>query len=102
MKYMVVVLLMWPAMVLAKDCPKGSFDWHGECTWDLQPEIAKPVQPSDEKPPSDKMPSYQRDDVKIVDAPSMTAEDAKADLEKTEAEKEGKQKAGIKPNKVAR
>lgn len=98
--FWLAVLLVTPIAGMA--CPKGSVEWHGDCAVDIQPEIAKPVVPSDEKPPSDKMPSYQREDVKLVDAPNMRDEDAKADLDRAEADKEGRQRAGIKSNKVAK
>lgn len=78
-------------------CPKGYFEWRGECAADIQPIAAPPVQPSDEKPPSDKMPSYQREGVTIIDAPSMTFKDATADQEKRDADTEGKKAAGIPP-----
>lgn len=63
---------------------------------DILPEIAKPVQPSDEKPPSDKMPSYQREGISVVTAPNTATEDEKADAEKRTADAEGKKAAGIR------
>lgn len=51
---------------------------------------------SDEKPPEGRMPSWQRGDVKIVDAPNMALSDEKADQDKANANKEGRRKAGIR------
>lgn len=77
-------------------CAPGSYVYKDGCEIDIQPEIAKPVQPSDERPPSDRMPSYQRSDVMVVDAPNMADEDAKADAEKVNADRIGKKSAGIR------
>jgi hypothetical protein len=51
---------------------------------------------SDEKPPSDRMPSYEREGVKILDAPDLTKQDEQLDKEKDSANKAGKKEAGIK------
>ena len=93
----VFILLFAVAVASAKECGPGSYEYRGECQADIQPEIATPVQPSDEKPPTDKMPSYQREGVTVVDAPNMAFEDSKADAEKRQADADGKQLAGIKP-----
>lgn len=82
---------------LAHACLKGSYEWKGDCAVDIQPEIAKPAQPSDEKPPSDKMPSWERADVSVVTAPNMNDADVNADKAKFQADQEGKQVAGLKP-----
>jgi hypothetical protein len=82
---------------VAVTCGKGQYVYRNECVDDIQPEIAQPVQPSDEKPPEDKMPSYQREGVTVVDAPSMVDADSKADAEKASADAQGKQAAGLKP-----
>lgn len=76
-------------------CPKGwvETDVPGVCQ---ESDTSSSVKPSDEKPPEDKMPSWQRADVKVIDAPSMTASDEKADRERAEAEADGKRKAGVK------
>lgn len=95
MKKLLLVLLFVPVVAVA--CDKGESEWNGGCVVDLKPQIAEPVKPSDEKLPEGKMPSYQREDVKIVDAPSMVDEDNKNDLDKRLAEAQGKQAAGIKP-----
>lgn len=88
-----VVFLFLPASVVA--CPKNSTPYQDTCVYDIQPEIAKPVQPSEEKPPTDKMPSYQREGVNVIMAQSMTMDDEKLDKEKTDAIREGKKAAGI-------
>lgn len=51
---------------------------------------------SDEKPPTDKMPSWQREGVIVVDRPRMAAQDEEDDLKKAAADKEGKKRAGLK------
>lgn len=91
------ILVASLTMVVHTACPTGQSEWQDGCVVDIQPEIAKPVEPSDEKPPADKMPSWQREGVTIVNAPSMTDEDTKADQENREANAQGMQRAGIKP-----
>lgn len=59
-------------------------------------DVTNAVKPSDELPPSDKMPSWQREGVTVVDAPNLEAQDRKDDDEKVAADKEGKSKAGLK------
>lgn len=90
----------WTAVAIlavAVVCGKGQYIYNNECQVDIQPEIAKPVQPSDEKPPSEKMPSYQRADIAIVTAPNLNDSDVNADKAKFQADIEGKQRAGLKP-----
>lgn len=82
--------------VLASGCPKGSYQYKDGCEMDIQPEIAQAVLPSDEKPPADKMPSYQREGVTIVDAPNKGFDDSKADEEKRDADTEGRKAAHVK------
>lgn len=77
-------------------CPKGQSVWQDGCVVDIAPEIAKPVQPSDEVAPKDKMPSYQREGVTVITAPNMNDSDVNADKAKFQANEEGKRKAGIK------
>ncbi len=79
-------------------CPKGQSVWQDGCVVDIQPEIAKPVQPSDEVPPTDKMPSWQREGITIVPAASSTTadDDANADKAKRDADAQGRKAAGIK------
>lgn len=96
MKWLLVVLAVLPVSAEALNCGKGSYEYRGGCVLDIQPNIAPPVQPSEELPPSDKMPSYQREGVKLVDAPSTAAEDERMDQEKIEATKQGKKAAGIR------
>lgn len=94
MKLWIGVLLLAPTVAVA--CPTGMSEWNKECVVDIQPEIAPSVKPSDEKPPDDKMPSYQRADVKVIDVPSTATDDIKLDQEKAAADAEGKRAAGIK------
>jgi hypothetical protein len=88
MKTLIVILLLVPTVALA--CQDGFVptDVEGVCV-----EVPKPVQPSDEKPPTDKHLDDYRPDV--VTAPNMADQDAKADAEKAEADKEGKAAAGV-------
>lgn len=85
------------AVLLALVCAKNEYEYNGECVADIQPITAPAVQPSDEKPPTDKMPSYQREGITVIDAPSTTASDAKADQDKADADAQGKESAGLKP-----
>lgn len=94
MKYLLIVLLLVPVSLVA--CPKGSYEYNGGCEMDIQPQQAPSVKPSEERPPSDKMPSYQREGVKVIDVPNMAGEDAKLDREKVEADRDGKKAAGLK------
>lgn len=76
-------------------CGPGSYAFKDTCVVDIQP-IAEPsVKPSDEKPPTDKMPSYQREGITVITVPELSASDAKADREKAEADQSGKRAAGI-------
>lgn len=92
---LIALLLLLP--VTAGACPSGTEPFKGVCVdSNAQPYLADPVQPSDEKPPSDKMPSYQREGVTPVTRPNTLDEDIKLDREKAEADAEGKRAAGIK------
>lgn len=82
--------------VLVLACPEGQSEWQDGCVVDIAPEIAAPVQPSDEKPPEGRMPSWQRDGVFIVDVKNWDTEDRKADQDKLDADKDGKKAAGIR------
>lgn len=93
----IVVLLSVPTLAMA--CNKGEYEYRGDCIVDIQPITAPPVQPSDEKVPDDKMPSYQRPDVTVINAPNTATEDERMDREKIEADKQGKLSAGIKSKK---
>lgn len=95
MKWLIVLLFV-PAVATAK-CRDGyvKTDVEGVCM--AQPvSVTNPEWVSDEKPPSDKMPSYQREGVTIVNVPNMATEDAKADQDKLDAERDGKRKARIR------
>lgn len=95
MKWLLVVLLA-SITTASLACPKGASEWNGGCVYDLQPQLAEPVKPSDEVPPSNKMPSYQRADVNLVDAPNCAKEDERMDQEKKDADAEGKRRAKLK------
>lgn len=92
MKWLALSLLV---PVTAVACPKGSYEYRGGCVVDIQPISGTAVQPSDEKPPDDKMPSYQREGITVIDAPSTSAADAQSDRDKVDADTEGKKSAGL-------
>ncbi len=96
MKTAIVILLFLPAVAGAA-CKKGfaPTDVPGVCQEGFS-STPNPAWVSDEKPPSDKMPSYQREGVVVIDAPSTTRADAVADEDKRDAEAQGKKAAGIK------
>jgi hypothetical protein len=96
MKTAIVVLLFLPAIAGAA-CKKGFVptDVPGVCQEGFSSQT-NPAWVSDEKPPSDKMPSYQREGIKVIDVPSTMHDDAMADQEKRDAEDQGKKAAGIK------
>ncbi len=90
----VAIVMMSVVYVMA--CPKGSYEYRGSCEYDIRPEIAQPVQPSAEKPPSEKMPSWQRAGVVIATVSSMADVDNKLDQDKRDAETDGKKAAGLR------
>lgn len=89
------VLLLVPTVAVAS-CREGYVptDVQGVC----QASVSKtnPDWIVDEQPPSDKMPSWQREGVTVINAPNLEIEDRKMDQEKIDAEAEGKRRAGIK------
>ena len=94
MKWFIVLCLL-STSVLA--CDKGCEPYaKGLCACEGTPEASVSVKPSDEKPPDDKLPSYEREGVKALTPPSLVTEDAKLDQEKADADKQGKKAAGIK------
>lgn len=95
----VLLLLVVTATAQATACKVGFVDSDvpGVCVeHDTSKDTTNPAWVSDEKPPTNKMPSYQREGVTVVDAPSTRQEDEKFDQEKREADKSGKKAAGIK------
>jgi hypothetical protein len=80
---------------LSWSCQRGyePTDVQGVCVESSLPTISYA---SDEKPPVDKMPSYEREGVKLFDAPDLTKQDEQLDQEKDSANKAGKKDAGIK------
>ena len=95
MKYLPAVLLLCSAPVFAITCERGCSPFNDVCACDVQPELPYVVQPSSEKPPKDKMPSYQREGVIIIDEVNLSTTDAHADQEKAEANEEGRRAARI-------
>lgn len=88
-----LLLLFIPTVALSCKAGFVPTDVPGICQ---EADVTDAVKPSDEKPPSDKMPSYQREGIFIVNCPSTADADARADREKADAEAEGKRKAGIR------
>jgi hypothetical protein len=93
MKTLTVALLCLASV--AYPCPKGSEPYQDTCVYDIQPETAPPVKPSEEKPPKDKMPSYEREGVHVLMPQSLVEEDRKQDEDKSNADAQGKRAAGL-------
>lgn len=93
MKTLIAALLLLPVVAVA--CPNGTTPFKDTCVVELEPYKATPVKPSDELPPDDKMPSYQREGVVIVNAVNTSDRDKDADKAKEQADREGKHAAGI-------
>lgn len=94
---LIVVLLAVPA---AAACPDGYEDMKNGTCASMQassdPVKDAPYQASDEKPPEDKMPSYQREGIHADMPASTAAQDALRDEERMNADTEGKKAAGLK------
>lgn len=95
MKWTVLLVSLLVSVVEA--CKPGykSTDVPGVCVEINQTET-NPSWVSNEKPPKDKMPSWQREGITVIDAPAMTTADEKEDLDKLNADKEGKRAAGLR------
>ncbi len=90
-----VALVLLLPYLMAMTCEKGCYVYEGVCACDQSPETAQPVKPSDEKPPKDKMPSYQREGV-VVDMPkSQSTEEEDAARRREDAKFLGKRAARI-------
>ena len=94
---LITVLLFVSSLAVAA-CPPHTVEYNGGCYVDLPAEkdTTPSVQPLDEKPPSDKMPSYQRVGINALTPPSLAAQDARDDEEKSQADTQGKKSAGLK------
>lgn len=96
MKTLALMLLL---VVPAVACKQGETLYEGACAANLAPTetVRMPDEkPSDEKPPTDKMPSWQREGIH-ADMPNSTAgADDISDRQKADAIIEGKKKAGVK------
>ncbi len=93
----VAFVLAWVALPFLLACDKGCENHNGVCACDQLPvaDTTPQAKPSDEKPPQDKMPSYQREGIH-ADMPASTAiQDAELDREKQQADFEGKKAAGL-------
>lgn len=91
----VIAVCLTAALEAYAKCPKGSEPYQDMCVFDIQPQTSEAVKPSDEKPPEDKMPSYEREGVKVINEPSTAAEDEKQDKENADALAAGKKAAGL-------
>lgn len=87
MNYKLVAMLLMLASVVGAACKEGYVptDVEGVCQKAGVTET-NPEWVSDEKPPEDKMPSWQREGVTVIDAPSTTAQDEEIDRAKAESD----------------
>jgi hypothetical protein len=93
----VAFIAAWLALPFLLACDKGCEDHEGTCACDPSPaEQAASVAPSNEKPPQDKMPSYEREGIHADMPPSQTAQLEQEDKQKAQADFEGKKAAGLK------
>lgn len=96
MKWIIAAMAVLTVSPAVNACRAGfkPTDVEGVCVEINQDEVSATWR-SDEKPPSDKMPSYQREGITVVDCPSMAASDERADQERAAADREGKEAAGV-------
>ena len=96
MKTMTLLISLVAASAQAFACKPGYVptDTEGVC---VEETAQNPTWTSDEKPPEDKMPSWQREGIVLVNCPELSAQDIKADQERALADAQGKQMAGIRP-----
>lgn len=86
MKSLLILLALSGSAVA---CDKGCVEYEGNCACDQKPagDTTPSVKPSDEKPPSNKMPSYQREGIKAdmgkpgVESATQTSNDYTAEHE---------------------
>lgn len=85
---------------LAGACPKGTVEYEGSCASMPSPDtstLAPMIPTSNEKPPSDKMPSYEREGIHVDEQKPCNDTDHKcSDQQQIDAGNQGKQAAGIK------
>ena len=91
----IIVVLLFAASSAWATCNQECYEYNGVCACDIKPYGDSSVHASDEKPPEDKMPSYQREGIKVLELPSLGGEDIKADQAMAEADEIGKKAAGI-------
>jgi len=95
-----IVLICSIAILIAvlgvTGCPTGTVEYRGDCYADPKAETDNipSVKPSDERPPSEKLPSYQRPGIHADEPQSLSAQDAKEDEQRHQADAEGKAAAG--------
>jgi len=96
MKWFALMLFI-PTVSIAGSCKPGYVpsDTPGVCL-EKPVTATNPEWVSEEKPPSDKMPSYQREGITVINAPNMADEDAKSDRDRSDATAEGRKSAGLK------
>ena len=88
----IIGLLFLSSVVLG--CPAGTHPDGGACAYETASDLPS-VKPLDEKPPTDKMPSYQREGIHAEMPQSLIAQDQKQDQDKMNADFVGKKSAGI-------
>lgn len=98
MKKSLFILMLFMTGSNATACAPGCAPYQGTCACDQRPEVSSlpETKPSEEKPPRDKMPSYQREGIKVDMPISMTAVIQKEIDDKNAADTQGKAAAGIK------
>ncbi len=92
---LVVAAIVAFAIAVVFGCPSGCSPYKDTCACDIPPIKAVPVEPSNEKPPQEKMPSYERPGVTVLDAPALASDEEKAEREKRAADRAGKKAAGL-------
>ena len=94
----IAMITFLSSLIVSSDAAcKAGCEYHdGVCACEAPVHKAKPVDlSSDEKPPKDKMPSYQREGIKADMPESLKAQDEKMIREINDASLQGKKAAGI-------
>lgn len=101
MKMTIALLISAVAVSPLLSCPPGSIEYEGVCAAEPQAEGGGPsAKPSDEKPPTDKMPSYEREGIRADTPSSCAATNNCSDQKAIDADAAGKKAAGIVIGKV--
>ena len=94
-----LIVILFASSVAFAACPKNQIEYEGTCA-DLpapsEQALAPMIPTSTEKPPSDKMPSYEREGINAVNPPSLAAKDMETDRNNRCADLKGKKSAKLK------